>query len=359
MFSIVALYFLIRKIFGGKTAVIASLIYSVSYTAVSIERGVTSNNLIFLTTIQLLYCLRQYFNKKDVFLIIGAFLAGIATVNFNPTFITAAIAFFITALLRKEKNLSLLIVCLLAFLINFLPLLIFNMRHGNILFESLKNFASLNSERMLAFEKFISIPKEILIPFITNYLFQSTFFIYTALTVGLSLYGLSKLLKYDNKSLLFLPITILISLLAFFFYSGHIPDYYFQQSLLSFVVLVALALRPKIILLLFTFIFLTMNLSTAANFNTLNNYKIKKQIVNYILEDTRDESFNVYYNLPQGLNTGYKYLFKANHKNSQEGGKNLYILDAKNFNLDKYKIAFSDKKVSSEQIGFVHIVSVK
>ena len=101
-----------------------------------------------------------------------------------------------------------------------------------------------------------------------------------------------------------------------------------------------------------------LNLSAAVNFTTNNNYKIKKQIVNYILEDTREESFNVYYDLPQGQNTGYKYLFKANRKTAQEGGKNLYILEG-DLAKNKYEIVFPDKKISSRLIGFVYIVSVK
>lgn len=359
LLTIVAFYVTAKKIFGAKTAFIACFIYAISFRAISIERGATANNPIFLTTIGVFYCLHQYFKGKNSFLILGGFLAGLATVNFNPTFITAAVAFFITALLRKEKNVSLLVLSLLSFFINFLPLLIFNFRHDNIIAKSLENFATQNSQRTLISEKFITVPKDILIPFITNYLFQSTLAIFTLLTVTLAIYGSRRLLKYDDKSLLFLPITIITSLLIFVFYGGHIPDYYFQQSLLAFVILVALAIKRKIILLFFSLIFLTVNLSAAVNFSTNNNYQIKKQIISYILEDTKDESFNIYYNLPQGLNTGYKYLLKVNNRTSQDGGKNLYILDVKSFDLDKYKLTFKDKKVSSKLIGFVNIVSVK
>ncbi len=359
--TILCLYLVLKWIFNPKIALIASFIYSVSFAAISSERGVSSNYFLFLISIALLFCLGQYFAKKDYFLIIGAFLAGIATVNFNPVFIFSSFAFFLTALLRERKKLQTFTISLFAFVINYLPLFIFNFRHNNLLTDSLKSFAATNTGSVPGFDKLLFLTKGILLPFYTNYLFQSTFPLLSVLSIELFTIGYFRLLKFDNKFLYFLPLTIVTSLFGFFFYNGHIPDYYFQQTLLPFIIFISLAIKQKIPLLFFVIVFLVLNLSAAANYQTKNNYQIKKQVVNYVLSDSQNESFNIYYQMPRGFNTGYSYLFKAKNRIPQDGAKNLYILEItdQNFDIGKYRGVFTDKKVSSELIGFVHIVSVK
>lgn len=360
--SIVLLFLVIKKIFNLKTALVATVIYAISAVSIGFERGPSSNFFLFLSSIGLLFSTYQFFKGKSKYLIIGAFIAGLATVNFNPVFIFSSAAFFITAALRREK-LKLYAIAAVAFLVNYFPLVIFNFRHENILFKSLGNFASQNTPDLGFIERFVYLTKSVSIPFYSHYLFGSTLPIFIALTLVAITFGFYYLFKIREKFLLFLPIWMFIVLLEFTFYKGPIQDYYFMQTLLPLIVLVSIfATRNLIFLIIFLLLFLFTNLMAAKNYSTIINYKIKKQAVDYVTTDARDKSFNVYYDLPMGMNTGYSYLFKAKGRQPQEGGENLYIIEFKSpqeLDLKKYQSTFSDKTVQAKSLGYLHVVSIK
>lgn len=359
LITIATLFFVVKNLFDKKTAIIASFFYVVSYGAITTERNVSSNYFIFLSSIGLLFCLYKYFQKKDVFLIIGTFFAGVAIVNFNPVFIFSAFAYFITALSRKQKKPGIFIISAIALSINYFPLVIFNWRHQHLLFESIKDFANQNTNAFPIIEKVIFLPRNIIIPFYSDYIFHSASFIFTLLIVALLLIGIKKLSKYENKFFLYLPIVITTTFAGFLFYKAHIPDYYFQQTLLSLIVIIAIALRGTIFLPLVCLTVLIMNMITFINIRTDNNYQIKKKVIDHILADTKDEDFNVYFNLPQGFNYGLAYLIKARGRTIQDGANNLYILEYALSDSSKYINTFKDKKITSEVIGAFQVVSVK
>ena len=81
-----------------------------------------------------------------------------------------------------------------------------------------------------------------------------------------------------------------------------------------------------------------------------------------IINDTNNQTYNLYNNLPISLNTGYPTLFKLSKKEPREGGKNLYILEnniPEYFLKLKYQKAFPDKQVEIKTISFIEVVSVK
>ena len=360
--TIVAVFAIIKKIFDQKIAIVASLIYAASFAAIGFERGASSNFFLALSSVALFFCLYQFFKGKKLYLVIGALFAGLATVNFNPVFLFSSAAFFITAAFGKEK-LKLYAIAAAAFLINYFPLVIFNFRHENILLKSLGNFASLNTPDLGIIERFVYLAKSVSIPFYVNYLFQSTSPIFIALTLVAITFGLYYILKTREKFLLFLPIWIFTALLGFTFYKGPIPDYYFMQTLLPATILVSIfATRNLIFLTVFLSFFLFTNLAAAQNYRTIINYQIKKQAVDYITSDAQGKSFNVYFELPMGMNTGYTYLFKAKDRTPQEGGEFLYIIEFKSpheLDLKKYQSSFSDKTTKVKSFGYLHVFSVK
>jgi len=363
LFTIIVLYLTIKVIFDSKTAFIASAIYAISFSAISFERGVNSNYFLFLSSIGLLFCLYKYFLGENKYFILGSFIAGVAVVNFNPVFIFSTIAFFITALLRAKKNLIIFISSGFAFLINYLPLVIFNFRHDNILWDNFFNFINQNAASSNYLEKSIFLFRDVSLPFFSYYLFQSGSLIFAVITLALILIGIYFLLKVGNNFYLFLPIWIIVTLLGFIPYKGWVPNYYFQQTLLPVILLVSVSIRKNILIFLaFIFIFLFINVKSSVNYNTIINYNVKKDAVNYVINDSRGETFNVYYQLPIAVNTGYSFLFKVFGGIPQEGGKNLYIFefDEPSYNLKlKYQKVFPGKMVSVGFDKFVKIVSIK
>lgn len=361
--SIALLFLVAKKIFDPKTAFIVAVIYAVSAVSIGFERGPSSNFFLFLSSIGLLFSQYQFFKGKNQYLVIGAFTAGAATVNFNPVFIFSTAAFFLASLLRKNKELKQYIFAVLAFLINYLPLVIFNLRHENILLTSSQNFMTQNTANFGYLDKFIYLLKDVVIPFYSNFLFQSASPVFFAFTLVLVVLGFYFLAKSDKKFLLFLPVWILTTIIGFVFYEGPVQDYYFMQTLVPLIIAVSLFVTRNIVFfLVFLSLFLFTNLTATQNYSTIINYQIKKQAVDYIISDSNGESFNVYYDLPLGLNTGYSYLFKAKGKLPQEGGENLYIIEFKSpqeLDFKKYQSSFKDKNLETKSFGYLHVISVK
>jgi len=370
--SIFLFYLVAKSIFGKKVALIASIIVAVSSTQQTLEYIVNSNYFLFLTSIIILYALYNYFKGKETFLLIGALFAGIATVNFNPVFIFSSIAFFITALLRKNKNWYIYLLSIIVFFINYIPLLIFNIRHENILFNNLHKFINESNQVGNLVDKIYFLSTAVAFPFYSHFLFHKTHLVLIVLTLSLIVIGLLIGIKSNNahikkirnnKFIYFIPIWIIVPFVGFIFYSGHIPDYYFQQTIVPITLLVALTLKNyKYIFIVVLSAILFFNILNTFNFQSSTHYQNKKAIVNYILEDTQGENFNVYFDMPPGINTGYLDLFKLFGRQPIDRSKNLYILEFVNpteFNLFNYHETFPNKTLNVRTIGFVHIVSVK
>lgn len=356
-------YFLIKKIIDAKTALIASAIYLISTASISNEWNINSNYFLFLSSVGLLFCLYRFFSGKNIYFVLGAGIGGLATANFNPVYIFSVFAFFVASLTQKKKNYLIYALAFGAFLINYIPLIIFDFRHNNILLISIKNFANQSVANSDYLGKIIFLIKDVIVPYYSNFIFQNTNLFFILLTVFLIILGIRTAINSQNKVLLFLPLWILMTFSGFIFYKGHIPDYYFLQTVLPFIILISIAIRKNIfILLLVSSLFFYANISRVIFAQSSSGYQFKKTIISYVINDSQGKTFNVYYQMPLGLNTGYDYLFKVLGGNPREGGENLYILELINpnrFDITKYLKAFRDKQVSVKVIGFMNIVSVK
>ncbi len=400
LINLMLLYLLVEKIFSRKLATITSTIYGLSFVVIGLSRGVTGNYFLFTASIGIFYCLYNYFKGRDKFLILGSAIAGLATVNSNPIFLFPYVAFLITALLRKKRNLKTFIFSLFAFAINFLPLFIFNLRHQDLLQHAYQNFANKGFQPVNYFSKAAFLIFRIQIPYYNNFLFQTDQTIFKIITTLIIIFGFYLILSEktstsksgmkgilsedqrttafrpwfsifkrkvkssgENKFLLIIPIWILTVLIGFLFYNQHIPDYYFIQTLLPLIILVALVVsKNRVLALIFLSVFIFMNIKGAQNYKFSINYERKKATVSYIVGDTKSDSFNLYYDMPPGANTGYAYLLKVYGKEPIEGGKNLYIIvqnDAQVFDMARFIKPYPGKNIQVKDFGFNHVVSVK
>src|SRR3989344_8043887 len=104
VFTLFLLHLTIKKVFNSKTAVLSVILVGFSFAQISYEIGVNSNYFLFLSSLGLVYCIHKYLNGNNRFLVLGSFIAGVATVNFNPIFIFSSIAYALFAFLRKQKS---------------------------------------------------------------------------------------------------------------------------------------------------------------------------------------------------------------------------------------------------------------
>lgn len=355
-------YLLFKKIFSTAVAFIVTLSYAVSYTAISFERSVNSNYFLFLTSVIVIYCLYEYYLDKNKFLIIGAFVTSLAVVNFNPVFIFSALFFYIAAIARGKTNIKYLTLSFIAFFLNYLPLVIFDYRHNHILFNNLVSFLSKNTANEEFFYRMHFLLSNIFIPFSTYYLFHSTKIWFELIFLFTLTAGVIFILKSKNKLYKLILAWPPLVILGFLFYKGHISDYYFQQFIVAILIILAIALVKKPILAIAFIMLLTyVNIISLFHSNYPINYQMKKNVINFVLTDTNENTFNVYYNIPLGQNTGYSTIFKLKQKYPQENQKNLYVIDYSDINsFDLKKYAQSDKVIQVKSFdNFLRVVSIK
>lgn len=362
LITVALIYLTLKSIFNQRTALISSLMYAISFTAISYEWRVNSNYFLVLSTLFVLFCLYKYFQQKGSYLVLGALVSGIAIVNFNPIFIFNALAFFLTSLLRGNKNWCLYSISIFALFLNYIPLVIFNFRHDNILWHNFLLFLEQNINHSNYLITTWPLLSKVTIPFFTDYIFRSTHPLLVFTMLILTILGSYRILTSKNKYLFFLVLAPVINYAGLIFYNGHVPHYYFQQSALLVIIIMAFILsKYTILFIIFIPIFLWTNINQNIKNESVINYQVKKQVISYIVGDTADQTFNLYRDFPPGFNTGYNYLFTTYGKYPQEGGKNLYILVLEPAPLarGKYQETFKNKIIYEKELGPITVVSIK
>lgn len=359
---IISLYIIVKNVFNKKTAIVTSIFFSIAYAAINHERVVNSNFFLVLSQGLLLYFLHKYFQNKNYYLPLAAFVCGIAIVNFNPVFIFSALTFAAISLLRRKKELYIYAVSAIAFGINYLPLIVFNLRHQNLLLNNFKFFMEKSAGLPVNLNRILFVANDIVLPFYTNFFFQSRHPFYSVITLLLIIVGAKIVLKEKNYYL-YLPLLIIITFVSFIFYQGQVSEYYFWPTLLPVAILVAKALQKNSILLIsFLLLFTYSNLNYLYKEESHVNLEIKKEVVRYIEEDTSTKSFKLYNDMPRGLNTGYDYLFKIAKSQPALDGENLYILTFSKpelFDMENYYKTFRNQDINLKVFGYVEVVSVK
>ncbi len=136
--------------------------------------------------------------------------------------------------------------------------------------------------------------------------------------------------KKRDKNIVIL-VWLLTPLITMFLYKGGVSEYYYRLAGVLLVLLIS-----KFISNFGKVSWLIMGLLLINNFMRLNTEKTniglrnKKEIVEYLVNQKRDEVFNVSYELPLGWDNGFKYLFKYLGKQPQnidEGHLYTVMLD--------------------------------
>lgn len=361
--STVLIYLVIKSVFNKKVALVSACIYAFSYLVIETEIGVNSNYFLHLCSVSLIYCLNRYYKNDYKYLIIGSFIGGLATVNFNPVFIFSVLSFFVASFFKKRTNFKIFTIAIFAFLINFAPLIVFNFRHSNLILNSLEKFFTQNSGATDYLQRLVFIIEKIAGPYYADFLFQYTGFLSMIFLFIVMVITLRDIYKKRDKITIYLFCWILITIFGFAFYKSHIPPYYFQQTLIPVAILIAIALTKKTLYLaIFISAFVFGNLSKIFTTDWQINYKYKKAAVEYIIKKSDGEKFNVYYDLPFGLNTGYSYLFNAYGRIPEDYSRRLFIIDLENpsnFDFKSYQETYKQRQVGFTRFGHIYVISVE
>jgi hypothetical protein len=212
---------------------------------------------------------------------------------------------------KKQITLSLLL-----FLIPLIPLFVFDLRHNFINLLSLRNF--------------VLSPKQISenVPFLflrsfwrsINLIYVTGPVISIILKITVLLISFFEIIKTKNSKfrILFL-VWILAPLLILSVYSGNVPEYYYGTSLIIFPVFIASFINRlyngyiKLLIIILIIILQFQSFYTRGGI-TLNK---KIELAKYLVTQSQDKIFNLSYDLPSGLNSGFSYLFKYLGKEPQ------------------------------------------
>ena len=233
--TIYTVFFVGKKIFGLKSAIIAAIIYAFSFNLTSFDRVLWNPTPIPLISLLNFFFLWQYIHYRKKWQLIG-FLSMLGLM-FHLHFTAIFIAFFDVAALiffgkkifwKKVENCLLAILVLFPF---FLPLIVFDLRHDFLNFTHFINFffhsgTGTITFSILRFSKLLAIIVEFTRAVFTN---DPNFLL--DLIIGATLilsifYGFKKGTKFNLFfKLAILEISALILPLSF--YQGTLPAHYF------------------------------------------------------------------------------------------------------------------------------------
>ena len=331
---VIGLFVLYRagvEIGGKSTGLLALLIGSFSGQLFMSSRWFSNPTPLFLTSILLFYSLIKIINSKNtkywwlmVFLMSG--------ISFH--FESASAAFYLPVLLvfliwqRKKITKQILIISGGLLFLTFLPQLLFNFRHDNILFKNIAN-------ELLKRDKgdggivvnLISRLKLFWTVYAEKIFLDKTKF--TMVFSLLSLFGIIKLNKFgENKNIIKLfGIFILIPLFFYAIYRGNhgvLYDYYFTGYYLVWILLFSWGISwfwkkttGKLLVLIFVLMFFWINLTPIKSRLTLDILDGKDiflgnelMAVDWVfLDAAKRGEFNVDAYVPPVITHSYDYLF--------------------------------------------------
>jgi len=357
LFGIFSSYFVFKRIFGETSAIIASLLISVSYFVVSNDREAVPTTPVLIWTIWFFYSL--YKIKEDR--LNGFILAGILVSliwHLNVTLILLA-PLWIWAFLYSEKKeyFKKIIVFILTFVTTSLPLFVFETRHG---FMQTGSFiASLTTKQgdiISGGDKLrrviFLVAKNVKAWSLTSEVGGSVY-IFLLMIAGIYIYLLIS--KKINKFLgLAVCYWLVVYIVFFASYSKIVSEYYLNG--LFFVVLLGLVLfiaclfekgqKYKISAQVLVAFFCIVNINAFLTKNINHSgYVEKNNLIDFINYDMSSNGFGcagISYITDPGYELGYRYFF----------WKKQIVTKHPSFEVPVYSIVFPINKVDRVDYTF-------
>lgn len=304
-------YWVLKKLFSQKTAIIFLLLWSVNRAAIGADTVSWNPVMVPLITIiwlAIINWLAKDRRGKLNWLLLGLTL-GVG-VNFHFQIIFLGLLTVIFLIWAKKINFRGALTALVGFGTAFLPLILFDLRH---------NF--LNTHLFLDFIKGGGNGGELFawLPVLTNFLsgfsgLNLKAFLTLALVIVFLLLALlvaKKQRKSFNKQF-FISLAIFLAVfwLGFSFYGQRPSEYYFNFLLPLLILILAEFLAKKkslwapLLLLVCFWTYSSLPLLKPVSFSL----KDKDEAVAYLAGQVQGRQVNVAFSVPLGRDTGYRYL---------------------------------------------------
>lgn len=308
IFFLILSFSIIKEIFSERIAFIFIFLWSVLPLAIYLDTIPWNPLLVPLLFMSLFYLFKKLnFNKPKNWLLLGFYLGF--SFNIHVQLIILTFVSFIFTLLKGPKNKIIKnnLFLFLGFLISFLPLLIFDLRHD---FLNLNLFLNFFKNTNVIRQSFAFIP--VWINYVDKIFFTKSFLLSILLWFFVAFtFLLSSKKNIFNKILFFTWITFPI---IFIIYGKRPSEYYFTFCLpmiiLALSQLISKIKINKFFLLIFVILISSITIFSKLKKNHVYAFSLanKINVIKYIKEKTADQKFNISYSVPFGQNSGYSYL---------------------------------------------------
>lgn len=304
-----------------RSGFITLLLYTFSFYFIYNDKTATPSNwLPFLTAVSLFVSHKSSLSPKNQ-IILTSLLSGFAT-QLHPAGISlVSIPVFLLFTHRRQLTPTLPFIAALCFLINFTPLILFDLRNN---FLNLKGLlaASPPSAYPLVFRALSRIH-------FTFDTFLATFTTQRNLSLGIIL----SFIIFHSRHKLKHPLLLTLALtgpIIFTLYPGSIIDYYILPSAVAFFLLASQSLyhfsqinfSTKLATITWIIVFLVGNTHVLLTTQTNHSLTTKKEVVTYIKNHTDDNQIAINFDTDLGQNHGFTYLFSWQNLSTTVNGPN-------------------------------------
>ncbi|MEK7526137.1 MAG: glycosyltransferase family 39 protein, partial [Patescibacteria group bacterium] len=344
VFSMWSIYFVFTRVFGKVTAIIATLIYALSYFVVFNDRELVPTQPVMLWTMWYLYSLWLVFKGKQKAYVLVGLLWGLVWHLSLALAILAPLALVAQVFSKTKVNFKYLVFGAVVFVVWLSPFAIFEYRHN---FQQVKaitasfttnkdHIQGTSDTRLEKLDRTMQIVNKNVDGLFWNHSFNVpavyTLYLLVVLFVILAV-----------KKIIPLPLAVIFTLwmalyIAFFtFNSINISEYYLNGMNIIWIAIFSLFVSQVfkhrknlaiVILLVFVFVNIKSYLQKGPN---ESGYLQRKALVDFITQDSKNRGYQcvaVSYITSPGNNLGYRMFFYLNklHVNQPKSGSPVYTI---------------------------------
>lgn len=331
--STVAIYFLylLGKEFQDRiTGLIVAVIAGFSYHIVTASRWLSNPTPILLASVLLLLSMWKIVKgESKKWWIAIALLIGIS-LHFEAASAVFYLPMILVFAIWQKKNFpdkKVFLISLAVFIGTLLPQLLFNFRHGNILFENFKGMLVEEKSFKLSFWQVLNSRINYFWSVFHSKILPGLEFWVAVFSAAVLRVSIKRKKEFNKKALTLLAIFIGIPMIGFIFFQGNfgnIYDYYMTGYYLPIILLFSMGLAKllktkvgRVLILAFFVLFFARNGKFVMNYITegvggpthitLGN---ELQAVDWIFEDAKERGeFNIDVYVPPVIPHSYDYLF--------------------------------------------------
>ncbi len=317
--GIAGLYFVANKLYGHRSAGIASLLYASSELISTTEREVVPTTAVMLWSVWAFYAVNRIFSGQKSGLLLAAVLFGLVW-NINLALILLLPIFILGVIFNRHKfKLADFVIPSGVFFLLSSPLILFEFRHGFIQTRALIQSLFGHAATAMSFPAKMNHVLTYALKNATKLFFiPVSDFSYSLIPAILTI--LFILLLFTKKIKTYTGIIFILWMgLHFLFFTLHpinLSEYYLNGMNLFWIIIAAVSLGklfPKIISSLILCLLISYNLASflSSPVNAMG-YPYKKALVEFIKTDAQNHNYpciSVSYITTPGNNFGYRYFF--------------------------------------------------